>query len=270
MSSPFNYEIDEKNLRARLREMSVPYREDAWIQFETYSEYNKSAQRTRHIPEFSFNLSRNIIIPAIFGCAVLLLSFILYKFVDIKDEPITEVKEQVKTPITPPPPAKEIIKAAPIDTAKKDTADKDTLALTTTPTVATPPVSTPAISPSIASTPSIAVSPTVAGTELKAISSWYIYSPGDVYESPNIASKVVGSVSGGKSYPIYEITNYFIKIKLDASGNYGFVLKRLASNADNPGTAAPKKKKTAEEMETKPLNTMLPTSTPAEDEPQLK
>jgi len=268
MSSPFNYEIDEKNLRSRLREMSVPYREDAWIQFESYSEYNKSAQRSRPLPEFSLNLSRNIVIPVAFGCAILLLSFILYKFIDIKNDQTAEVKEQV-TPPTSSVPEKEKVKVVPIDTIKKEAPVVDTTTLVSTPIPSPVIVPTLATTASVTPVASVAVSPSVANTELKAISAWYIHTSGDLYESPNVASKIIGSIIGGKNYPVYEITNYFIKTK-DAAGNYGYVLKRLTGTAETQTNSLPKKKKTAEEMESKPLNTLLPTSTPFEDEPQLK
>lgn len=268
MSSPFNYEIDEKNLRKRLREMSVPYREDAWIQFESYSEYNKSAQKSRHIPEFSLRLGRNVIIPAVFFCAILLLSFVLYNFISIKNNSKAEVKEEPK--ITPTAePKQEKVPVVVTDIVKVDTPVKDSLPPAPTVTVNTITVTNSVVlTPTVNNTPSLAVKTNSSSTDLVAISAWYIPGACDVYESPNIASKVIGSISGGKNYSIYEITNYFIKVKYDA-GNYGFILKRLAATAEGQ-TAASKKKKTAEEMESKPLNSMLPTSAPKSEEPELK
>ncbi|MBK9285143.1 MAG: SH3 domain-containing protein [Sphingobacteriaceae bacterium] len=263
MSSPFNYEIDEKNLRSRLKDRTVPYREDAFIQFESYSEYNKSSHKPRSLPNFNLSIGRNIIIPVIFGVAILLLSIILYKFIEIKnasntvteqlDKPIENIQPQQNPEIIP------VVKDSILpEKTRTDSTAVDSLKLITeaSPTLA-------AIVNSTTPTPSIVINTSSLTTEQKAISAWFVPNNCEVYESPNIASKVIGNLPGGKNYNVYEITNYFLKVKFSTTGETGYILKRLAGTTEN---STAKKKKSAEEMESKPLDELIPKT----EEPELK
>lgn len=101
MSNIFNYEIDERNLRVQLKNLEFSVKEDAWEKFEAYASENPVAIQRSGWKPVQISLSRNLVLPLVFGLIVFLFSFLLYNFVDIKDQaPATEVSE---TPAVKPP-----------------------------------------------------------------------------------------------------------------------------------------------------------------------
>jgi hypothetical protein len=279
MSSHFNYEIDEKHLRAKLRGMSAAYRDDAWTQFEAYADTCKNPYKTSSLPNFNLNINRNIVLPVVFGGVIILFSMLLFNFINISTKTPEKMAVADTKPVEPPK-AKAATVVAPVkkDTVvviKQDTAKIAAPSLS----LSTPPVSqslvantnsTPA-TPTVAFTPSVDSKPVVntntVAANAAAPGTWFAFESCDVYENPNIASKIVGNVKGNQSYAAVEETNYFIKV--EQGGAVGYVLKsRVRKNGTYTG--APRRKREAAQMETKQAPSLLPTAGSEEKEPELR
>jgi hypothetical protein len=110
--SHFTYEIDERNLRLQLKDLSLPLKDDAWQKFEAFADDTGGQRHESKLPGFSLNLSRNLILPSAFGVIIILCSFLLVNFVNIKN-PVKsyDQKAEIKAvPIVEPAPA---VKAEP-------------------------------------------------------------------------------------------------------------------------------------------------------------
>lgn len=126
MSSHFNYEIEERNMRNQLKAIEVPFKEDAWHSYEDYAKQFQSSHKTQIIPNFNFALNRTVILPVVFGAIIVLFSFLLFNFINIKNTKpaaanVLEVKPTLVTSKVEPQkiePKKEIIAAVKKDTVK--------------------------------------------------------------------------------------------------------------------------------------------------------
>jgi len=80
----FTYEIDERNLRVKVKNMELPLKEGAWESFEEYS-----MEQSKHGSDggmaFKFSLNRNVMILAVFGAVILSFSLLLFNFITIKN-----------------------------------------------------------------------------------------------------------------------------------------------------------------------------------------
>lgn len=153
MSSLFNYELDEKNIRSSLlNARHTEFSEAAWRDFEeNYCKEvcNKSTSFSFiKLPEINLNINRNVILPIFFILALVGVSAILLSFIDFKPE-----QEQVEKKLDPNP---ENFKAT-IAPEKKESKEKDipkqetkTMAVKKDSVISQPVISTP---PIIASTP---------------------------------------------------------------------------------------------------------------------
>jgi len=103
MSSLFNYELDEKNIRSSLLNAKhTEFSEAAWRDFEeNYCKEvcNKnSALSFIKLPEINLNINRNIVLPIFFILALVGVSAILLSFIDFKPD-----QEQVEKKLDPNP-----------------------------------------------------------------------------------------------------------------------------------------------------------------------
>jgi cytoskeletal protein RodZ len=96
MSSHFNYEIDERNVRNQLKALEMPFKEEAWYSYEAYAKQFQSTHKSQLLPNFNFALNRNVVLPVVFGAIIVLFSFLLFNFINIKNTK-TEKKEVVET-----------------------------------------------------------------------------------------------------------------------------------------------------------------------------
>lgn len=83
--SHFKYEIDERNIRLQLKEMEMPFSEEAWQKFENYSSSHTSSVGETSVKRFQFSLNRNVILPTVFGAIIVSFSLLLFNFVNIKN-----------------------------------------------------------------------------------------------------------------------------------------------------------------------------------------
>ncbi len=89
MSSHFNYEIEERNMRNQLKQLELTYKEEAWLNYEEYAKQFQSVNKTQLLPNFNFALNRTVILPVVFGGIIILFSFLLFNFINIKNSKAT-------------------------------------------------------------------------------------------------------------------------------------------------------------------------------------
>lgn len=148
MSSPFNYELDEKKIKLELQNAEVLYHDDAWIKFESVlsTQHKKNTFQSKNI-QFNLGISRSVIIPAVFILLIGGLSALLFSFIDFKKKevvnpeiPYTEVST---TPnVVAVPNSSTTVTQAVINTAKDSVTIKDSLISSTNPASHTPVVET--------------------------------------------------------------------------------------------------------------------------------
>jgi hypothetical protein len=279
MSSHFNYEIDERNLRGKLKNLSFPYNEEAWSSYEAFSEANKKTYKAPVLPAIKLNLNRNVILPVIFGAVIILFSMLLFNFISIKNKKPAENKA-VKAPEQPaiqpkhepqqlaqkPKPAVE--KIIPSDTAKTmvqaPVKPQETVAAIPTPTVKQQQAQTIAVP-----------TPTVQQQQAQTTDSpaWTVIEAGDIYIDPNIKSQVIGASKRNQTYKALEETIYFVKVSFDNNGTpaVGFIMKSRMFKNGSAMTAVPvqRKNRKPEVLESMQAPAVLPTGS-AEKEPELK
>lgn len=100
MSSLFNYELDEKNIRSTLQNARHgAFTEASWNDFEeNFSKQLSKQQSTSFIklPEIHLNINRNVILPLFFILALVGVSAIMLSFIDFKS-----ADEQVEKKLEP-------------------------------------------------------------------------------------------------------------------------------------------------------------------------
>ncbi|MCC6181309.1 MAG: hypothetical protein IT237_05700 [Bacteroidia bacterium] len=147
MSSPFNYELDEKKIKQELQNAEVLYHDDAWIKFESvlYTQQKKSTFQPKNV-QFNLGISRSVIIPVIFILLIGGLSALLFSFIDFKKKesvnpeiPYTEV---YTTPNVVAVSNTNTVTQDAINTAKDTLTIKDTLIPPVNPETHTPIVET--------------------------------------------------------------------------------------------------------------------------------
>ncbi|MES2679794.1 MAG: hypothetical protein V4635_07920 [Bacteroidota bacterium] len=122
--SHFKYEINERNLRMQLKDNSVPFNEEAWLKFESFSATQKNYTHENVMKRFNVSLNRNIILPVVFGGVIVLFSLLLFNFVniknpnqetaDIKPEPVVATPAVVEKKPDIQPPVEKQITPAPV------------------------------------------------------------------------------------------------------------------------------------------------------------
>ena len=101
--SHFKYEINERSLRMQLKENSVPFSDEAWIKFESFSATQKNTSHENVMKRFQVSLNRNVVLPVVFGGVIILFSLLLFNFVNIKNpnQETAEVKAAAVVVTTP-------------------------------------------------------------------------------------------------------------------------------------------------------------------------
>lgn len=102
MSSHFTYEIDERKLRVRLKDLEETPADEAWASFEAFSQSKSGQHQGGKMADIQLPLNRNVIVPVIFGALIIVFSFILYNFINIKKTPENASQSPVKDIVIPP------------------------------------------------------------------------------------------------------------------------------------------------------------------------
>jgi hypothetical protein len=99
MSKQFTYVIDEQCLRGKLRGMSAPLKEEAWVRFNSYAVAHARPVVTRRFQRLNIPLNRNTILPAAFAVIIIFFSFLLFNFIDIKNPKKAEALNNTSVPL---------------------------------------------------------------------------------------------------------------------------------------------------------------------------
>lgn len=93
MSSPFSYDLDERQIKIILQHAELEYNEEAWHNFEALTPIENKFSYGKSMPSINIGISRSIIVPIIFIVLIGGFSTLLFSFVDFKKKPevITEV-----------------------------------------------------------------------------------------------------------------------------------------------------------------------------------
>ncbi len=274
MSSHFNYEIDERNLRAKLKGMDFPVKENLWVQFDMYCDSCKSNYKTSSMPRFQLNINRNVVLPIVFGGVIILFSLLLFNFVSIKNKATD--KSETKLVLQEPKkdvPVKSIV-APPIekkmDTVLVGTVDSTQIKLAAVPQPSiteTKTVSVPANTVAAVTIPTVSVTETDQKTS--DADGWTTNESAEIYVKPNNKSEVIGTAAAYRTYQALEETNYFIKVNFQVNGaiQEGYIgkIKLRKNNGQAQNHTGKKISRKAEEIESK-----APTSIPTSAEPELR
>ncbi len=222
MSSHYSYDIDERNLRLKLKGNEMPFTEDIWLKFESYQQTHQKQQSIDDVvKKFSFKINRNVVLPIVFGAVIIAFSLLLFNFINIKAKPkiITNIPSTtVAIKKTEPKPVliKKTILTDSTPSIKKDTLVTKTTSVMVTPTVT---IITPTLT-AIINTP-------VATNETGEF--WTATEDGTIFEEPDKSSKIIGNVQKKQSYTAIKETNYFIKVAFTTNGKpeVGYIKKMI-------------------------------------------
>lgn len=86
MSSQFNYELDERQVRVLMKDAESEYNESLWNKFEALAitESKSSIDIGNYVPKFNLSISRSVVVPVMFIILIGGLSAMLFSFVDFK------------------------------------------------------------------------------------------------------------------------------------------------------------------------------------------
>ena len=117
MSSPFSYDLDERQIKIILQHAELEYNEEAWHNFEALTPIESKFSYGKSMPNINIGISRSIIVPIIFIVLIGGFSTILFSFVDFKKKPevITEVPMIVTPTLVKVKPKPILAKVVPIE-----------------------------------------------------------------------------------------------------------------------------------------------------------
>ena len=101
MSNHFTYEINERNLKMKLKDLELPLDEEAVQQFEERIHAQSGQAMQRNFKQFAIPLGSNLTLPLVFGGLVLLFSLLLYNFISIKNPAGKTAAEPLPSPVIP-------------------------------------------------------------------------------------------------------------------------------------------------------------------------
>lgn len=92
MSSQFNYELDERQIRILMQNAELELNDAVWQKFDELakSEPKQTIDIGSYVPKFNLSISRSIIVPIIFIVLIGGLSAMLFSFVDFKKKETIE------------------------------------------------------------------------------------------------------------------------------------------------------------------------------------
>ncbi len=240
MSSHYSYDIDERNLRLKLKANEIPFTEDIWLKFESYQQTHQKQQSIDDVvKKFSFKINRNVVLPIVFGAVIIAFSLLLFNFINIKAKPkiianIPSTTAAIKKIEPKPALIKKTVLTDSTTSTKKDTLAIKTTSVLTTPTLA---IITPTIT-AIINTP-------IATNETSEV--WIATEDGTIFEEPDKSSKIIGNVQKKQSYAAIKETNYFIKVGFTNNGKQevGYIKKMIVLKTAKQNTNIISTKNTA-------------------------
>lgn len=94
MTRHFTYEIDERKLRVKLKDLEVPFKDSAWDSFEQFSNLQSKSHADARAG-MKISLNRNALMLSVFAVVIVSFSMLLFNFISIKNpkkdaEPLAE------------------------------------------------------------------------------------------------------------------------------------------------------------------------------------
>ena len=143
MSSHFTYEIDERNLKQKLKNFELEYKPDAWLKFQNQGLSQIKVKEPNAFIKAKVHFNKNLVLGLIFLLIIISISSVLFKIIKIKNpinkniistKPIEISKKQnkiispeIKSKIELKPLISKVKKDSTLKTSEKDSINPDTI-----------------------------------------------------------------------------------------------------------------------------------------------
>lgn len=85
MSSHFTYEIDERNLKQKLKDFELEYKPDAWLKFQNQGLSQIKIKEPNVFIKAKVHFNKRLLMVLIFLIIIISLSLVLFKIINIKN-----------------------------------------------------------------------------------------------------------------------------------------------------------------------------------------
>ena len=143
MSNHFTYEIDERNLKQKLKNFELEYKPEAWLKFQNQGLSQIKVKETNAFIKAKVHFNKNLVFGLIFLLIIISISSVLFKIINIKNpinkniispKPIEISKKQnkiispeIKSKIELKPLISKVKKDSTLKTSENDTINPDTI-----------------------------------------------------------------------------------------------------------------------------------------------
>ena len=143
MSNHFTYEIDERNLKQKLKNFELEYKPDAWLKFQNQGLSQIKVKEPNAFIKAKVHFNKNLVLGLIFLLIIISISSVLFKIIKIKNpinkniispKPIEISKKQnkiisteIKSKIELKPLISKVKKDSTLKTSEKDSINPDTI-----------------------------------------------------------------------------------------------------------------------------------------------
>ncbi len=143
MSNHFTYEIDERNLKQKLKNFELEYKPEAWLKFQNQGLSQIKVKEPNAFIKVKVHFNKNLVFGLIFLLIIISISSVLFKIIKIKNpinkniispKPIEISKKQnkiispeIKSKIELKPLISKVKKDSTLKTSENDTINPDTI-----------------------------------------------------------------------------------------------------------------------------------------------
>ena len=143
MSNHFTYEIDERNLKQKLKNFELEYKPEAWLKFQNQGLSQIKVKEPNAFIKAKVHFNKNLVLGLIFLLIIISISSVLFKIIKIKNpinkniispKPIEISKKQnkiispeIKSKIELKPLISKVKKDSTLKTSENDTINPDTI-----------------------------------------------------------------------------------------------------------------------------------------------
>ena len=85
MSNHFTYEIDERNLKQKLKNFELEYKPDAWLKFQSQGLSQIKVKEPNAFIKGKVHFNKNLVLGLIFLLIIISISSVLFKIIKIKN-----------------------------------------------------------------------------------------------------------------------------------------------------------------------------------------
>ena len=143
MSNHFTYEIDERNLKQKLKNFELEYKPDAWLKFQSQGLSQIKVKEPNAFIKAKVHFNKNLVLGLIFLLIIISISSVLFKIINIKN-PINKniispkpkeiskkqnkiISPEIKSKIELKPVISKVKKDSTLKISKNDTINQDTI-----------------------------------------------------------------------------------------------------------------------------------------------